>query len=83
MTPVICSPGQNLVDKDLACKDVQIAAPTIDFDLPLSFLTKSTVHHPVVFDTGASLAISPFGSDFAEPLQVPPGELKFCSKANR
>jgi hypothetical protein len=42
----------------------------------------STGRHPVIFDTGASLAITPFKSDFTSALTIPPGDLRLGGMAN-
>lgn len=45
-------------------------------------LSTSPSRHPVIFDTGASLAISPFRDDFSESMSIPPGDLKLGGMAN-
>jgi hypothetical protein len=38
--------------------------------------------HPVIIDTGASLAITPFHNDFIEPISLPSGNLTLGGMAN-
>ena len=62
-----------------------------DFDQPPSvgdpsafmvFNNHSDICHPVNFDTGASLAITPDQSDFDGPLTIPKGDLRLRGMAN-
>ena len=48
----------------------------------LMFGDSKGVKHPVIFDTGASLAITPDKSDFDGPLSVPSGDLRLGGMAN-
>ena len=48
----------------------------------LTFGDSKGVKHPVIFDTGASLAITPDKSDFDGPLSVPSGDLRLGGMAN-
>jgi hypothetical protein len=42
----------------------------------------SSSRHPVIFDTGASLAITPHQTDFTTSLTLPPGDLRLGGMAN-
>jgi hypothetical protein len=44
--------------------------------------TATPNRHPVIIDSGASLAITPFYNDFIEPLTLPPGNLILGGMAN-
>ena len=47
-----------------------------------AFMTPSHIRKAVIFDTGASLAITPDKSDFDGPLTVPKGDLRLGGMAN-
>ena len=47
----------------------------------MTFTNRSTVRQPVIFDTGASLAITPDKSDFDGTLSVPKGDLRLGGMA--
>ncbi len=55
-----------------------------DFDAPCAFMimNRSGIRHPVIFDTGASLAITHDKNDFDGPLTVPKGDLRLGGMAN-
>jgi hypothetical protein len=46
------------------------------------FSNRSTIRQPVIFDTGASLAITPDKTDFDGPLTIPKGDLRLGGMAN-
>ena len=46
------------------------------------FSTRPTLRQPVIFDTGASLAITLDEADFDGPLTLPKGELRLGGMAN-
>ena len=46
------------------------------------FNTRSTTRQPVIFDSGASLAITPNKSDFDGSLTIPKGDLRLGGMAN-
>jgi hypothetical protein len=46
------------------------------------FNSRSTIRQPVIFDTGASLAITPDKADFDGPLTIPKGDLRLGGMAN-
>jgi hypothetical protein len=48
----------------------------------MNFATSSKEKHPVIFDTGASLAITFDKADFDGPLTVPKGDLRLGGMAN-
>jgi hypothetical protein len=55
------------------------------FVSPLAYFTvgfPAPIQYPVIFDTGASLAITPDKSDFNGPLTVPAGNLWLGGMAN-
>ena len=56
-----------------------------DFDAPCAFMivdNRSGIKHPVICDTGASLAITHDKNDFDGPLTVPKGDLRLGGMAN-
>ena len=56
-----------------------------DFDAPCVFMimdSRSSTKQPVIFDTGASLAITHEKADFDGPLTVPKGDLRLRGMAN-
>ncbi|KAI2512823.1 hypothetical protein MHU86_1612 [Fragilaria crotonensis] len=55
------------------------------FDSPCAFMTfehESSDKQPVIFDTGASLAITYDKADFDDPLTIPNGDLRLGGMAN-
>ena len=49
---------------------------------PCAFMMSSRTRKAVIFDTGASLAITPDKSDFDGPLTIPKGDLRLGGMAN-
>jgi hypothetical protein len=60
----------------------ELSASGTDPSAFMIFSERPTTRQPVIFDTGASLAITPDKTDFDGPLTVPKGDLRLGGMAN-
>ena len=75
-TPCAYGPSSVTID---ALKGHFAATTSISPDDPSAFMffsNRPTTRHPVIFDTGASLAITPDKTDFDGQLTIPKGDLR-------
>jgi hypothetical protein len=80
-----CAYGPTSVTSSLDAVTKQFAATSISTDDPSAFMffsNRPTTRQPVIFDTGASLAITPDKTDFDGPLTIPKGDLRLGGMAN-
>jgi hypothetical protein len=69
-------------DDAMAAQFAELSVSGGDPSAFMIFTTRSTNRQPVIFDTGASLAITPEKADFDGPLTVPKGDLRLGGMAN-
>jgi hypothetical protein len=70
---------------DFSFPDCTLSSSSINFinqDQQGHTSTATPNQHPVIIDSGVSLAITPFYNDFIEPLTLPPGNLILGGVAN-
>ena len=81
-----CAYGPSSVTSSIKALTHQFADTSISTDEDPSafmfFSNRSTIRHPVIFDTGASLAITPDKTDFDGPWTIPKGDLRLGGMAN-
>ena len=81
-----CAYGPSSVTSSIKALTHQFAYTSISTDEDPSafmfFSNRSTIRHPVIFDTGASLAITPDKTDFDGPWTIPKGDLRLGGMAN-
>ena len=74
--------GSSLSLDSLTTPPSVFMAPTHPLSSPNIFMAPTHLRKPVIFDTGASLAITPDKLDFDGPLTVPKGDLRLGGMAN-
>ena len=81
-TPCIYGPSsiEDSITKQLA--DMSISTADEDPSAFMTFRNQSINRHSVIFDTGASLAITPDRADFDGSLTLPKGDLRLGGMAN-